>query len=209
LKANAARKQYAPHHLIDFPGSGRPGSIGVRRLAFRPSYGGTLSHELAIADIESGFGQHRTPGSPQDYWPREFFGLQLQLLSAKSGDNAGSQGEPMFFDELFRFATVLTKSSRPGLIILVGLVLVIVSSAIKSDASIYVAGFGIFVIVLSSSVEMFAYLQDSRRRFMRDRAYIEKRYPNTGTPSLQAEVQKLRSELAKLKKTDGGGQVLK
>lgn len=101
----------------------------------------------------------------------------------------------------------LPKSLRLAPVLLIGAALVFFSTTTKSEASLYIAVAGGLVVVLSASVEMFAYLQNSRRRFLKERAYIELKKTTKGqtNSALERELNKFRSELALLKEAFSKG----
>jgi hypothetical protein len=68
-----------------------------------------------------------------------------------------------------------------------------------------VTGLGVMLVILSVSVDMFVYLQDSRRRYMRDRAFLERR---TIASDYSDRLDKLSAELKTIKLAKEGGEVL-
>jgi hypothetical protein len=73
---------------------------------------------------------------------------------------------------IFRFS----KALRLFPVMALGLIILAVGTTAKSEIQIYVISIGGLLVIFTASVEMFTYLQESRRRFMRDRAFIERQY---------------------------------
>jgi hypothetical protein len=86
----------------------------------------------------------------------------------------------------------------------VGVALVFMGASIKSEASLVVAVTGGFIALAGASVEMFTYLQETRRRFLKDRAFIESQHERVRSSIVfQAEVEKLQVEIKSMKDAIG------
>jgi hypothetical protein len=102
------------------------------------------------------------------------------------------------------FSRAVIKTSRTPLILLTGLVLVIASRMFGDNLSLFVLAIGASILVLGVSFEMLVYLQETRRRFIRDRAFAERQSARTSYPPLDTQIQELTRDVSQLKSSITG-----
>ena len=100
-----------------------------------------------------------------------------------------------FIDSFTRTFARASQSLRLFPIVVISFILVAIGGSLSSFMSIYLVMFGGAIVVSAASVEMFAYLQESRRRFMKDRAYIERKSRYYETNSIEEKLDKLEMRL--------------